>query len=1064
MKNRISTGALFAMLILMAMLPRTGHSQEIDPNAYYEIVSSNNLVLDNQDSEDDGTQIFINNRVENRVSQVWQLTTPGHGVYKICTPLSDKCVDNNNTKEPGPVIQWDNGATNMNQFWKLTKIGGNTYTFTNITNGLNLGISDDGQPGKAALQLVADSTSARQHWTLRRSNIKIDKEALRSSSDKDWENETIFAVNKEPGHTTYVPFPSVESLKSSPDYRKAWLRPNSPRYQLLNGNWKFNWVKQPSERPVNFYKPNYDVSDWKEIPVPSNWEMYGYGTPIYTNITYPHRNNPPFIQGKKGYTIMDEPNPVGSYRRDFNIPDDWKGSEIFIHFDGVYSAMYLWVNGKKVGYSQGANNDAEFNITKYVKPGKNVLAVEVYRWSDGSYLEDQDMFRLSGIHRDVYLFATPKLRLRDYYLTASFTGDDLSKAIFNVRTNVTNYGKTVDEAVVDITLLDQDGKQVAFISDVVKDIRKGQETVNTASVEVKNPRLWSAETPYLYTAILELKDKTGKTLEAMSSQFGFRKIEIKNKRVYINNEQVFFKGANRHDIHPQHGKAVPVESMKQQDEEKSDKPFFLCEYAHAMGNAIGNLDEYWDYIENHSCRMIGGCIWDWVDQGINKYGELSDRYYFGGGFGDKPNDFDFCCNGIVTPDRQVTPKLIEVKKVYQYIKFKPVELKAGKVKLENRYDFLNLNQFDLQWQLLKDGQIVESGVLSLGDAAPNKDIEVTIPYKTALDAGSEYFLNLSARLKKDCNWANAGHEVASEQYSLTGKIAVAPVDTAFNDTLKVEEEKGQIGFRAPGFFIAFNPETGKMVSLRYAGTDMIYNKEGFDFNWFRAMDNDKRDYLPTTVKKQAFDWKQATDKKSVTITTSLEATVGSGTQKVVLPFDVTYTVYANGTVDVDATFKAGNDFNLPRLGLQVALNPTLEQVEWYGRGPIENYWDRKNAAYVGLYKNTVTGMEEAYVRAQSMGTRDDVRWLTLKSLDNQGIRITSKDHLNFSALHFTDPELWELTYGHDLDNIRRAEVILNLDCIQRGIGNGSCGPGPRPHYEIEKNKNYSYSFRIENAK
>ena len=804
------------------------------------------------------------------------------------------------------------------------------------------------------------------------------------------------------------------------------------------------------------------------------------------------------------------------------------------------------------------------------------------------------MFRLSGIHRDVYLFATPKLRLRDYYLTASFTGDDLSKAIFNVRTNVTNYGKTVDEAVVDITLLDQDGKQVAFISDVVKDIRKGQETVNTASVEVKNPHLWSAETPYLYTAILELKDKTGKTLEAMSSQFGFRKIEIKNKRVYINNEQVFFKGANRHDIHPQHGKAVPVESMiedillfkrynlntirtshypndakmyalhdyyglyvmdeadiechgnhsisnkeswlpayvdrmvrmverdknhpsvifwsmgnesgdgknfdtvykearkldprpihyegknriadmdsrmypsiesmKQQDEEKSDKPFFLCEYAHAMGNAIGNLDEYWDYIENHSCRMIGGCIWDWVDQGINKYGELSDRYYFGGGFGDKPNDFDFCCNGIVTPDRQVTPKLIEVKKVYQYIKFKPVELKAGKVKLENRYDFLNLNQFDLQWQLLKDGQIVESGVLSLGDAAPNKDIEVTIPYKTALDAGSEYFLNLSARLKKDCNWANAGHEVASEQYSLTGKIAVAPVDTAFNDTLKVEEEKEQIGFRAPGFFIAFNPETGKMVSLRYAGTDMIYNKEGFDFNWFRAMDNDKRDYLPTTVKKQAFDWKQATDKKSVTITTSLEATVGSGTQKVVLPFDVTYTVYANGTVDVDATFKAGNDFNLPRLGLQVALNPTLEQVEWYGRGPIENYWDRKNAAYVGLYKNTVTGMEEAYVRAQSMGNRDDVRWLTLKSLDNQGIRITSKDHLNFSALHFTDPELWELTYGHDLDNIRRAEVILNLDCIQRGIGNGSCGPGPRPHYEIEKNKNYSYSFRIENAK
>ncbi|MCD7850843.1 MAG: DUF4981 domain-containing protein [Parabacteroides sp.] len=1194
MKNRISTGVLFAMLLLMAMLPRTGGAQDIDPNAYYEIVSSNNLVLDNQDSEDSGTNIFINNRVPNRISQVWTIKKIWNNLCQINTPVSDKSLDCNNTDKPGPIIQWDN-AMNKNQIWKITQVGDNLYTFTNVSSGLNLGYPDAGLPGEAIHQLAPDSTKANQQWTLRKSNIKIDVEKIFGSSHHDWENETIFAINKEPGHTTYVPFPSVESLKSSPDYRKAWIRPNSPRYQLLNGNWKFNWVKQPSERPVDFYKPNYDISGWKEIPVPSNWEMYGYGTPIYASITYPHRNLPPYILPKQGYTIVDEPNPVGSYRRDFNIPDDWKGSEVFIHFDGVYSAMYLWVNGKKVGYSQGANNDAEFNITNYIKPGKNLLAVEVYRWSDGSYLEDQDMFRLSGIHRDVYLFSTPKLRLRDYYLTSSFAGDDLSKATFNVRTNVTNYGASIDKAVVDITLLDQDGKQVAFISDVVKDIKKGQEVTSTASVDVKNPNLWSAEIPYLYTAILELKDKSGKTLEAMSSQFGFRKIEIKNKRVYINNEQVFFKGADRHDIHPQYGKAIPVESMiedillfkrynlntirtshypndakmyalhdyygiyvmdeadlechgnhsisnkeswipayvdrmvrmierdknhpsvifwsmgneagdgknfdtvyeearkldprpihyegknriadmdsrmypsiegmKEQDEENTDKPFFLCEYAHAMGNAIGNLDEYWDYIENHSCRMIGGCIWDWVDQGINKYGELPDRYYFGGGFGDKPNDFDFCCNGIVTPDRQVTPKLIEVKKVYQYIKFKPVDLKAGKVELDNRYDFLNLNQFNLQWQLLKDGKVIESGVLPLGDVAPNKNVEVTIPYKTTPDANSEYFLNLSAQLKKDCNWASAGHEVASEQYALTNKVAVAPVNTSFDTTLKVEqEEDNQIGFRAPGFFVAFNPGTGKMISLRYAGTDMIYNKEGFDFNWFRAMDNDKRDYLPTTVKKQAFDWKLSDDKKSVTVTTSMKAVAGDGAKAATQPFDVTYTIYADGTVDVDASFKTGNDFNLPRLGLQIALNPRLEQVEWYGRGPIENYWDRKNAAYVGLYKNTVTGMEEAYVRAQSMGNRDDVRWLTLTAADGQGVKITSKDHLNFSALHFTDPDLWGLIYGHDRDNIRRAEVILSLDCIQRGIGNGSCGPGPRPHYEIEKNKDYTYSFRIENAK
>ena len=1193
MKKKKTNGVLFALLLLTALFPRTGHTQEIDPNAYYEIVSSNNLVLDNQDSEENSTQIFINNRVANRVSQVWQLKAADGGYYQISTPLSGKSIDNNNTKETGPVIQWDNSSDNPNQLWKITKVGDNNYTFTCAASGLNLGFPDAGLPGEAVHQLVLDPKSPKQQWTLRKSTIKIDKEALRTSSKNDWENETIFAVNKEPGHTTYVPFPSVESLKSSPSYRKVWIRPNSSRYQLLNGYWKFHWVKQPSERPVDFYKTNYDVADWKDIPVPSNWEMYGYGTPIYTNITYPHRNKPPFIQPQKGYTIVDEPNPVGSYRRDFTIPEDWKGNEVFIHFDGVYSAMYLWVNGKKVGYSQGASNDAEFNITDYVKPGKNVLAVEVYRWSDGSYLEDQDMFRLSGIHRDVYLFSTPKLRLRDYYLTADFAGDDLSKATFNVRTNVMNYGANVDIANLNVTLLDASGKDVGSMSIGLKNIGKNKELVSNSSTTIENPALWSAETPNLYTVLLELQDKKGNTLEAMSTEFGFRKIEIKNKRVYINNEQVFFKGANRHDIHPQHGKAVPVESMiedillfkrynlntirtshypndakmyalhdyyglyvmdeadiechgnhsisdkeswlpayvdrmvrmierdknhpsvifwsmgnesgggknfdtvykearkldprpihyegknkiadmdsrmypsiesmQKQDQEKSDKPYFLCEYAHAMGNAIGNLDEYWDYIENHSCRMIGGCIWDWVDQGINKFGEQSDRYYFGGGFGDKPNDFDFCCNGITTPDRQVTPKLMEVKKVYQYIKFKPVDLKIGKVELENRYDFLNLNQFDLYWQILKDGQIVETGTIDLPNVAPNKNTELTIRFKTSLDTNCEYFLNLNVRLKKDCVWAKAGHDVATEQFVLTDKTAIIPVDLSFADTLKVEKDNNEIGFRAPGFYIAFDSESGLLTSLRYAGTDMVYNKNGFAFNWYRAIDNDKREYKPTVIQKKNFDWKLSDDKKSVTLTTQMQAVIGTGKDVVTQPYKVVYTVYANGTVDVAASFPTGKEFRLPRIGLQIALNPTLEQVEWYGRGPFENYWDRKNAAYVGLFKNTVTGMEEAYVRAQSMGNRDDVRWLTLTNENNQGIRITSKDQLNFSALHFTDSQFWDVVYSHDRDNVRRAEVILNLDCIQRGLGNASCGPGQRPHYEIEKGKEYTYSFRIEKS-
>ncbi|MDO4756488.1 MAG: glycoside hydrolase family 2 TIM barrel-domain containing protein [Parabacteroides sp.] len=1055
-----------------------------------------------------------------------------------------------------------------------------------------LGYPDAGLPGEPIFQLAADSSKANQQWTFRKSDVKINFDKLVGGSRGDWENEKVYEINKEPGHATYVPFPSVESLKNSPDFRKPWERPNSSRYQLLNGNWKFHWVKQPSERPIDFYKPNYDVSDWKEIPVPSNWEMHGYGTPIYTNVTYPHRNLPPYILTREGYTIMNEPNPVGSYRRDFTIPDDWKGNEIFIHFDGVYSAMYLWVNGKKVGYSQGSNNDAEFNITKYVKKGKNVLAVEVYRWCDGSYLEDQDMFRLSGIFRDVYLFSTPKLRLRDYYITSTFEGDDYSQATFNVRSNIKNYGKSVNAAIVEITLLDKNNKQVAFIADKVKNISSKKEVISNASVKVSNPALWSAEIPNLYTVILALKDNNGKTLEAMSTPFGFRKIEIKNKRVYINNEQVFFKGANRHDIHPQLGKAVPVESMIEDillfkrynlntirtshypndarmyalfdyygiyvmdeadiechgnhtiadieswegafvdravrmverdknhpsvifwsmgnesgsgknfdaiykamkviddrpihyerkndiadfesnmyptqetiekiDQTDSPKPYFLCEYAHAMGNSVGNLPESWDYIENHSQRMIGGCIWDWVDQGINKYGELPHRYYFGGGFGDQPNDYNFCCNGLVTPDRQVTPKLLEVKKVYQYIKLKASNLKEGKVEILNSYDFLNLNEFQLKWQLIKDGSPVESGRMDLGDVAPNQKATVTIPYQTTLDANSEYFLNLTIHLEKDCIWAKAGHEVASEQFALTERVAIADVDIQYNDTLKVEENKNQIGFRSYGFYVAFNTETGIMSSLRYAGTDMIYKKSGFNFNWYRSMDNDVRNYLPTTIEMESFKWETAADKKSVLVHTAMKATVTYNEEKsVVVPFTVQYQIYANGIIDVDATFQTDKQFDLPRLGLQIALNPKLEQLEWYGRGPIECHADRKAAAYIGLYKNTVTGMEEAYVRAQTMGNREDVRWIALKNSCNQGIKITSKDRLNFSALHFTDKDLWELIDGSDLDNIRRAEVILNLDCIQRGIGNKSCGPGPLPQYEIQNDRPYSYSFRIE---
>lgn len=1189
--KRFLTCFLSVIFLLGGICPSV-FSQVIDPKAFYQIVSVNGLALDNQQSSSDNSNIFLAPADAKSEAQAWMFVKVGENTYVIVNPIAEKALDNGNQKKSGTrVIQWGAELTNPNQQWKLTKSGENTYTFRSLASGMNLGYPDAGPVGEPLFQLQPDEGKDGQRFMLRKMDIKINVELLKSSSTHDWENEKIFAVNKEPGRATFVPFSSAEELKADPSYRKEWVMPRSSRFLSLNGNWKFNWVKQPSERPVDFYKTKYDVSNWEEIPVPSNWEMYGYGTPIYTNVTYPHRNNPPFIQGYRGKTSDVEPNPVGSYRREFTIPEDWKGDEIFLHFDGVYSAMYIWVNGKKVGYSQGASNDAEFNITAYVKPGKNMVAAEVYRWSDGSYLEDQDMFRLSGIHRDVYIVSSPKLRLRDFYLTSAFDGDNFTKATFKVAADIHNYAsKSAKDAKLKVTLLDAAGKQVAVMNGSTGNVPARGEAVIDLSAPVENPSLWSAEVPYLYTVILELQDAGGKTLEVAQSQFGFRKIEIKNRRVYINNQQVFFKGANRHDIHPRYGKAVPVdmmikdivlfkqnnlntirtshypndakmyalfdyyglyvmdeadiechgnmaisnmpswcaafvdrmvrmverdknhpsvifwsmgnesgggqnfkatydaarelddrpihyegnndiadmdsrmypaiESMRDQDMQDRDKPYFLCEYAHAMGNAIGNLDEYWDYIENKSQRMIGGCIWDWVDQGINKFGELPGRYYFGGGFGDTPNDFNFCCNGIVTPDRQMTPKLLEVKKVYQYIKFKADDIQNGKITIENHYDFLNLNHFGLQWELLKDGKVIRSGKMEMPDVAPDGKTQVTLPYAGEIQPGNEYFVTVSAVLTKPEIWANAGHVMADEQFLIQKGGGIASVRTETLPKLDMKENNAEVTFAAKGFAVVFNKKSGIMTSIRYMGEEMLYRNEGFVFNGYRSIDNDRMAVQSAELECKDFKAQLSKDGKQGTVVTGLVAKVG----KVAVPYNVTYRLYANGTIDVEADFKANDDFSLPRIALQASLNPSLEQVEWYGRGPQESYWDRKNAAYFGIYKNTVTGMEEAYVRSQSMGNREDVRWVSLTDKANFGMKITARDQLSFTALHFTDADLWSTVYGHDLNKVRRAEVILNLDCIQRGLGNASCGPRQRPHYLIEKNKEYHYAFRIEPVK
>ncbi|MGY4383268.1 beta-galactosidase [Pedobacter sp. UYP24] len=1171
---------------LFLLVSLISFGQNFQTGVNYKITNVNGFAIDSKGSVQNDGHLFVAKAVATNADQVWAFSTLGNGYYTLSNPVSFKAIDNaNKNAGPGnPVVLWDKDENNTNQQWKIINNADGSVAIASRTSGYQLG-SKDGE----LFQLKADVNDKSQQWHIEESKAKI--VIVKRVGKTEWENEEIFGVNKEAGHVPYIPFASVNEAKKDSTFNKPWTTTKSTLYQSLNGAWKFNWVKQPSERPVDFYKPTYDVSGWKEIPVPSNWEMRGYGTPIYTNITYPFENDPPFIKAKAGYTNEKELNPVGSYRRNFTIPANWDKKSIFLRFDGVYSAMYVWVNGKKIGFSQGANNIAEFDVTKAVKPGKNILAVEVYRWSDGSYLEDQDMFRLSGIHRNVAVYAVPKTHIRDYSILTDFDGNDFSKTKLNLNVSVKNKaGNASGAGNLMVSILDPKGREVLKLNQKLSSMKVNEERLQKISGTISNPILWSAESPSLYSAVFSLNDANGKVQEVIVSKFGVRKIEIKDKRVYINNKAVFFKGVNRHDTHPLYGKAVPVETMLQDilmmkqnnintirtshypndprmyamfdyyglytmaeadlechgnqslssmkswlpayldrnlrnveehknhpsvifwsmgnesgkgdnfgdvykaikkmdptrpvhyegnssvadlysrmypsvesmavtDHDQTDQPFFICEYAHSMGNAIGNLPEYWDYIENKSIKTIGGCIWDWVDQGLVKFGGPKDQYYYGGDFGDKPNDEDFCLNGIVTSDRRVTPKLLEVKHAYQYIKILSSDPKMGVFKIKNSYDFTNLKEFGIHWILLKDGNAIEEGNLDPLHMEPGATRELKVPFREILTAGHEYFVTIKFNLLEDKLWGEKGLTMASGQFALSEKVGLPLIATGVG---KLKLEKSTTGILIEGQDISaqFNPSTGMLTSLKLFGKEMVFEKKGLTLNWYRSISNDRQDATELQTNLVSLTSALINGGEQIKISTSMVGTL-NGKQKSVIPFNINYVFYNSGVVDVDVNIDNTKDDNhVPRLGLQMSLVPGMENLEWYGRGPQENYVDRKASAYFGIYKNTVKGMEEYYARTQSMGNREDTRWLTVSD-GNTGFKVLSKNKLNFTALHFYDQELWSMKHHFKFDENRRPETILSLDYMQRGLGNASCGPGPLKEYELPIADNNNYSFRIE---
>lgn len=1011
----------------------------------------------------------------------------------------------------------------------------------------------------------------------------------------DWENPAVWEKNKEPSHCTYIPYPdSQTALGKDPSA--------SPFIMSLNGTWKFNYVEKPADRPVDFYKDDYDVNRWNDIAVPGNWELQGFGVPIYTDEDYPFPCDPP--------RIPHNDNPVGSYRRSFTIPDNWKGRQVYIHLGSVKSAMYLWVNGKNVGYSQGSKTPAEFNITKYLRQGENSLALEVYRYSDGAYLEDQDYWKISGIERDVFLFSTPPVHIRDFFVLPDLDVG-YKDATLKVTAHVRNHlAKKIENFHIQTDLLDAENQSI-LDSPATKDltINEEGETAIIIDLDIKNPKKWTAETPNLYTIILSLSDDSGQTTEVVTCRVGFRKVEIKDGQLLINGVPVYLKGVNRHEHDPVTGRYVREDSMikdiqlmkefninavrtshypntplwyelcdryglyvvdeanieshgvksntpenpltdrpewrqsildrtirmverdknhpsviiwslgnengfgqnlattyewiKKRDpsrpvqsedvglepytdifcpmydniheiqeyaEGDDPRPLILCEYAHAMGNSVGNLEEYWNVIFAHK-KLQGGFIWDWVDQGLAAKTRSGIPYWaFGGDFGPPgmPSDDNFCINGLVFPDRKIHPHIWEVKKVYQYIRAEPVESEKGLFRIHNLHDFTNLNNYAMTWELKGDGRIIAEGKVPEMDVAPHesKEMRILIP-KIQPKPGVEYFLKLSWAITHKTDLVPEGYEVAWDQFQLPAYTEPEGVDPDKLPPVELEQTETHAVIEGKNFTLTFDKKKGTISSFLFNGRELI--KQGPLPNFWRApTDNDFGNGMPERCKIWLdVGTKQKIDEVSVKKTGPAQVQIGVAS--ILQAADSRYTsrfiILGSGDVFIDNRFTPGSQDlpELPRFGMQMVLPVEFDNMEWYGRGPHESYWDRKTGASVGLYGGKVIDQHHPYIRPQESGNKTDVRWVALTDDRDTGLLAVGMPLLSVSANHYLMEDFEnrpEKEQRHASDLVKRDMVTWNLDYKQMGVG-GDDSWGARPHDEYMLHpREYTYQFRL----
>ena len=1001
----------------------------------------------------------------------------------------------------------------------------------------------------------------------------------------EWKNPEINAVNRAPMHTNYFAYSSSEEAAKAD-------KENSSNFMTLNGIWKFNWVKNADARPTDFYRTDYNDKGWGQMKVPGVWEMNGYGDPIYVNVGYAwrsqYKNNPPYVP--------IENNHVGSYRKEIIIPAEWSGKEIFAHFGSVTSNMYLWVNGKYVGYSEDSKLEAEFNLTKYLKPGKNLIAFQVFRWCDGTYLEDQDFFRYSGVGRNCYLYSRNKKYIQDIRVTPDLDSN-YTNGTLNVALNLNGSG------TVELNLTDPAGKSVA----TAQVNGNGQKSV---VMDVSNPEKWTAEAPNLYTLTATLKNGSN-TLEVIPVKVGFRKIELKDGQILVNGQPVLFKGADRHEMDPDGGYVVSRERMLQdilrmkqlninavrtchypddnlwydlcdqygiyvvaeanieshgmgygketlaknpsykkahmernqrnvqrgynhpsiifwslgneagygpnfeqcytwiKNEDKTravqyeqagtneftdifcpmyydydackkysegniDKPLIQCEYAHAMGNSQGGFKEYWDLIRKYP-KYQGGFIWDFVDQSNHwKNKDGIDIYGYGGDFNKyDASDNNFNDNGLISPDRRPNPHAHEVGYFYQSIWTTPGDLSKGEIKVYNENFFRDLSAYYMEWQLLANGEVMQTGVVQDLNVAPQQTATLKLNLNTEkICPCKELLLNVTYKLKAAETLMPAGSTVAYDQLTIrpyTAKALELKNQKASNLDIVVpvikDNDHNYLIVEGENFIIEFNKHNGYLSRYEADGMQLLNPGAQLTPNFWRApTDNDygaglqhryavwKNPGLKLTSLKQSIENEQAI----VQAEYEMKAVKGK--------LFLTYVINNEGAVKVTQKMEAGKEEKVSdmfRFGMQMQMPENFNEVEYYGRGPVENYADRNHSTLIGKYRQTVAEQFYPYIRPQETGTKTDLRWWRVLNISGNGLQFVGDAPFSASALNYS---IESLDDGVQKDQRHSPEVAkapftnLCIDKVQMGLGCvNSWGTLPLEKYRVPY-QDYEFSF------